>query len=83
MIVSAAVKIRDLKQDKVIVIPCHRHCDVFEILHLLNIEYTPLAQGFLDEHDHFYNRIDAKKHAQQVGQITDTEFPELYSEDLW
>ena len=30
--VHAAVKIYDKRQEKEIIIPCHRHCDVFVIL---------------------------------------------------
>ena len=32
MITSAAVKIFDFRQNKEIIIPCHRHCDAFFIL---------------------------------------------------
>ena len=47
MIVSAAVKIKDLRQDKEIIIPCHRHCDAFYILkqfaYKKNIDYKEIA----------------------------------------
>ena len=88
MITSAAVKIYDKRQDKEIIIPCHRHCDVFYILkqfsYKKDIDYKEIAQGFLDEHDKFYNRITAKKHAQEFNQLKEnTRCAELYSEDLW
>lgn len=87
MITSAAVKIADLRQDKEIIIPCHRHCDAFKILKDFNYhknkDYFELGQGFLDENDNYYDRISAKKHAQECHQIIDTNFGELYSEDLW
>lgn len=92
MIVSAAVKIKDLRQDKEIIIPCHRHCDVFYILKQLaykkDIDYKEIAQGFLDEYDKFYNRVEAWKHAWQHHQIQADEeeynqCKELFSEDLW
>ena len=88
MIVSAAVKIKDLRQDKEIIIPCHRHCDAFYILkqfsYKKDIDYKEIAQGFLDEHDKFYNRISAKKHAQEFNQLKEnTRCAELFSEDLW
>lgn len=92
MIVSAAVKIRDLRQDKEIIIPCHRHCNAFYILkefgYKKNIDYKEIAQGFLDEHDKFYNRVEAWKHAWWHRQIKADEeeyhqCKELFSEDLW
>jgi hypothetical protein len=33
MVCRAAVKIYDKRQDKEMIIPCHRHCDAFQILH--------------------------------------------------
>ena len=88
MITQAAVKIFDKRQNKEIVIPCHRHCDAFYILKMFNmqrdIDYVELEQGFLDEHDNFYNRIAAKKHAQEFNQLKEnTRCPELFSEDLY
>ena len=88
MIVKAAVKILDKRQNKEIIIPCMRHCDAFDILkqfsYKKNIDYKELAQGFLDEHDNFYDRIAAKKHAQEFNQLKEnTRCAELFSEDLW
>ena len=88
MIVSAAVKIKDLRQNKEIIIPCHRHCNAFYILkefgYRPRIDYKEIAQGFLDENDNFYTRIAAYNHAVECGQIAPSDFPhELYSEDLW
>ena len=61
MIVSAAVKIKDLRQDKEIIIPCHRHCDAFYILkqfaYKKDVDYKEISQGFLDEENKFYNRV--------------------------
>ena len=92
MIVSAAVKIKDLRQDKEIIIPCHRHCDAFYILkqfaYKKDVDYKEIAQGFLDEENNFYTRVQAWKHALWHRQIqTDEEeyyqCKELFSEDLW
>ena len=91
MIVSAAVKIKDLRQDKEIIIPCHRHCDAFYILKQFSykkgIDYKEIAQGFLDEKDNFYNRVEAWEHAYLHNQINpDTmehTIKELFSEDLY
>lgn len=89
MIVSAAVKIKDLRQDKEIIIPCHRHCDAFYILkqfaYKKNIDYKEIAQGFLDEHDNFYNRVEAWHEAYKHRQLkmVNPSYHELFSEDLW
>lgn len=88
MIVKAAVKIFDMRQNKEIIIPCMRHCDAFDILkqfsYKKNIDYKELAQGFLDESDNFYDRIAAKKHAREFNQLKEnTRCAELFSEDLW
>lgn len=93
MVVSAAVKIFDKKQNKEICIPCHRHCDAFFILKEFGYtknDYEEIAQGFLDEHWQFLNRHQAYSEAKICGQIIenfDFDFsyamPMLYSEDLW
>lgn len=90
MIVSAAVKVFVYPLNKEIVIKCHRHCDTYEILHDFNYrreDYETIEQGFLDEHDNFYNRVEAWKHAYINRQIhPDTieyALPKLYTEDLW
>ena len=91
MIVSAAVKIKDLRQDKEIIIPCHRHCDAFEILKAFNykkdIDYKEIAQGFLTEKNKFYNRVQAYDHALSEWQLNEDVLEEhrkeLFSEDLW
>ena len=88
MITKAAVKILNLHTNEEMVLPCHRHCDIFYILKQLNmrknIDYKELAQGFLDENDKFYNRVDAWKHAWFHKQIDGEYKPtELFSEDLY
>lgn len=89
MIVSAAVKIKDLRQDKEIIIPCHRHCDAFYILkqfaYKKNIDYKEIAQGFLDEYDNFYTRAEAWNEAYKCNQlmVINNTSKELFSEDLW
>lgn len=93
MVCRAAVKIIDLRQNgKEVTIPCHRHCDAFQILHDFGYkreDYKEVAQGFLDEHDNFMTRLEAMDHAIKTGQI-DLHYchvspigKELYSEDLW
>ena len=93
MIVSAAVRIYDKKQNKEIILPVHRHCDAFYILKELGYSKDDFKsnqndQGFLDEHDKFYNRVEAWKHAWWHHQIQADEeeyhqCKELFSEDLW
>ena len=90
MICRAAVKIYDKRQDKEITSPCHRHCDAFQILKDFGYkrftDYEEIAQGFLDEHDNFLDRIDARLHAVECKQLQYDEpytIAELYSEDLW
>ena len=89
MIVKAAVKILNLHTNEEMMIPCHRHCDAFYILKMFNmrrnVDYIELAQGFLDENDKFYNRVDAWHEAYKYRQLkmVDPSCHELYSEDVW
>lgn len=88
MIVSAAVRFYDRKQNKEIVLPVHRHCDAFLILKEFgysrdDFDSTLSDQGFLDEEGRFYDRVKAKQHAISCNQIESSPYPELYSEDLW
>ena len=90
MVCRAAVKILffDANSIKEIAIPCHRHCDAFQILHDFgfqkHIDFKEVAQGFLDEHDNFMDRYEAFVEAVRCGQIqTESQCRELYSEDLW
>lgn len=90
MIVKAAVKIFDYKQNKELIIPCHRHCDSFYILkefgYKAREDYKEIEQGFLDEEDTFYNRVAAHQHAWmnfQLPKEQEYQSKELYSEDLW
>ena len=86
-IISAAVKIYDKKQEKEIIIPCHRHCDAFYMLKefgYVRSEYDILGQGFLDRDYNFLSRVDAKIVARENNQLLeDSNDPALYSEDLW
>ena len=90
MIVKAAVKIFDMRQNKEIIIPCMRHCDAFYILkefgYKKNVDYKEIAQGFLDAEDNFYDRVSAYKHAwlhHQFPREKEYQPTELFSEDLW
>ena len=92
MITSAAVRIFDKRQNKEIILPVHRHCDAFYILKELgyskdDFESNQNDQGFLDEKDNFYNRVEAWKHAYLHDQIKPDALEHttntLFSEDLY
>ena len=88
-ITHAAVKIYDKRQEKEIIIPCHRHYDAFRILkefgYQKNIDYKELEQGFFDSRGDFLDRRHAYRRACITGQIEDFSINDrdLYSEDLW
>ena len=88
MILCAAVKYKD------IVIPCHRHCDGYEILYKLhaNSEYrVNTIEGFITIRNEFLDRKEAFIDAMACGQLSavtrqykqDNFETELYSEDLY
>lgn len=88
MITHAAVKF-NINANEVI-IPCHRHCDAFQIIKTLRpdlrIQCKDNDQGFLNEKDEFLTRQEAWVEACRCNQILNYEeaIPgELYSEDLW
>ena len=77
MVCRAAVKVLDLRQNKELTIPCHRHCDAFHILkefgYRKSVDYKEIAQGFLNERDEFMTRIEAWMpcmHCKQPSQQT-------------
>jgi len=89
MIISAAVR-ATVNGEKVI-IPCHRHCDFFEIMKVLHCQYdkASVEQGFIDwneleRKEEFVSRVEAFKRAQIANQIPKCKEPtELFSEMLW
>lgn len=91
MITKAAIKIFDIRQNKEIIIPCHRHCDVYEILYNFNykknIDYYTIQEGFLDEDDTFLDRHCAYLEAMYSHQLMvvdkNIKCQELFTEDLW
>ena len=91
-ITRAAVKIFDKKQEKEIIIPCHRHCDAFLILKEFGYyrsDYDILDQGFLNRDNVFLTRIEARREAELHGQLLPSASTSagndmrLFSEDLW
>ena len=92
MILAAAIKFYIDKTDSYVVMCGHRHHNVFEQLKLLGFspmkEYKEIAQGFIDDKNHFLTREEAYDHAVECGQIEDdrevgTSVGRLMSEDLW
>ena len=87
MILCAAVKYKD------IVIPCHRHCDGYEILYKLNIkDYRGnTIEGFIATNGTFLDRKEAFVGAIDSGQLSEVtrqykrekNESELFSEDLY
>lgn len=75
MVARAAVKIDFYSNQTTeeIIIPCHRHCDAFQILKDFGfkkgLHYKELAQGFLDEEGKFLTRVEAYSEAVLCGQL--------------
>ena len=97
MITAAAVKILLKKENREIIIPCHRHGDAYKILKDLGFQssdFKTVKQGFIayvvdpDKRinwiETFLDRKEALAHAKMNRQIlTSMSDDELYSEDLW
>lgn len=97
MITAAAVKILLKKENREIIIPCHRHGDAYKILKDLGFQssdFKTVKQGFIayevDPDDPFngietfLDRKEALAHAKKNRQIlTSMSDDELYSEVLW
>lgn len=99
MVTRAAVKIdywnHNTKQE--VIIPCHRHCDAFQILHdfgfIKGVDFREKEQGFLNEKGEFLTRTEAWQEAKRCNQFLDSYIEEhiddivpptiLYSEDIW
>lgn len=97
MITAAAVKILLKKENREVVIPCHRHGDAYKILKDLGFQlsdFETIKQGFIAYEvdiddpfngiETFLDRKEALAHAKMNRQIlTSMSDDELYSEDLW
>ena len=97
MIISAAVKILLKKENREVIIPCHRHGDAYKILKDLGFhpsDFETVKQGFIayvvDPNNRinwietFLDRKEALAHAKRVHQIsTSISEDELCSEDLY
>lgn len=76
-----------IKKDDVVYIgkPGERHSDILTFMLDNNIYLDDIIQGFVDDHNKFYNRHDAAIHAFECGQLKDDKVcPDIIlSEDLW
>lgn len=90
MITKAAVKIFDIRQNKEVTLPTHRHADIYEILYDLgykkDVDYRLIKEGFLDEDDVFLDRhaawLDAV-YSHQILTNNNNNCKELFSEDIY
>lgn len=97
MITAAAVKILLKKENREVIIPCHRHGHAYQILRDLGFQpsdFKTIKQGFIayevDPDDPFngietfLDRKEALEHAKKNRQILSSmSDDELYSEDCW
>jgi len=91
MITSAACRAA-INSNEVVTIRCHRHCDFFETMKLLHIDYDKnnVEQGFIDWNEEkrierFVSREEAYQIALREGQLSGlTDTPgQLFSEDIY
>ena len=62
----------------------YRHCSILSAAYALCAsKQLEKVEGFLTNRNRFLDRADAKIVAMQSGQIRETKFNELYSEDLY
>lgn len=89
MITLSAIKFCD-KDNNMYIFLGKRHADILKEMYNSNIDYIKesMVQGFWCQDsvsltEFFLDRYEAKKYAIKCGQIEDSEYAELYSEDLW
>ena len=83
-VIAAACKV--FIEDNVLVFTAKRHADIWEKLHLDDIKYKSMTDGFWTNKDRFVNRVEAKKIAVAANQLIvpiEETYPKLYSEDVW
>jgi hypothetical protein len=90
MIVASAIKLTNGE-----IYVGKRHCDCFAMITLANEKtnfyseeelrklHINCEQGFITDKLKFMNRYEAWDEAFRCKQINETQFDELYSEDLW
>ena len=86
MIKHSAIKFYILGDDRPIIITGKRHADILERMFDYGFQYdrSTAVQGFLNDKNQFLDRRDAKFEARACHQlIEDTDYGELFSEDIW
>jgi len=92
MIICAALLVQVEGLDHLTVIPCRRHGDGYLILKDLGYApkkgYKVIEDGFITHTGEFLNRLDAYKHADECGQLSESvrmvsNNKALISEDLY
>lgn len=85
MIIASAIKFYSKNSEYPIIMTGHRHPNIFNKMAEMGIQYNKdtCVQGFMTDDFHFLNRYEAKKYAIECGQIMETKYDELFSEDLW
>jgi hypothetical protein len=86
-IICSAIKFKPSISDYFQIMCGKRHCNIFEMMYNLGIEYDKNShiQGFLTDSSRFLDRQEAYELAVKNGVIPDKNpFSRiLYSEDLW
>lgn len=92
MIICAALLVQIEGLDHTTIIPCRRHGDGYMILKDLGYKpkthYEIVEDGFITHTGEFLNRMDAYKHADECGQLSESvrmvsSNAVLISEDLY
>lgn len=85
MIIASAIRTYLIRPDYPIIWTGKRHADILENMFHRGIHYDKkaLEYGFYTDDGKFLDRYEARRYAIECGQITSSEYLELYSEDLW
>ena len=93
MIVCAALLLENKETKELVVLPCFRHGNGFQLMQELCLrdKWKEIKQGFINHNNTFLNRSDAYTEALACGQLSaanrwykeDNREIELYSEDLY
>ena len=85
MIVTAAVQIHIYPTGRDVIVPVHRHPQIYTIARAFGLRDDQIRRdmdGFLTSDGQFLNREEAAQYALEHGQIKE-EVDLLFSEDLW
>ena len=85
MIVTAAVQIHIYPTGRDVIVPVHRHPQIYTIARAFGLRDDQIRRdmdGFITDEGQFLNREEAAQYAFEHGQIKE-EVELLFSEDLW